>query len=166
MRMTAFPARSCRATTVMPRMATNPSGSRKIGSVATIPISPIGTTLNTRNRRLKLCKLHHQHGHSDEQHQRNNRKNRSLRFRALLDRAAHRNVVGISVGWPAALQPQGQARKRRPRATGLLVLCQIRRSHRFSHIQLRHARFGWGKSHLTFDWWRAPRRGSRFRYPS
>src|SRR5262249_51399444 len=39
----------------MARMATNPSGFWKMRSVATIPISPIGTTLRTRKRRLKLC---------------------------------------------------------------------------------------------------------------
>src|SRR5262249_36813856 len=78
----------------MPRMATNPSGFWKMRSVATIPISPIGTTLRTRIKTAEAVQLHHQDRDNDEQHQGNHREDRSLRLRALLDRPAHRNVIG------------------------------------------------------------------------
>src|SRR6516165_10321155 len=46
----------------------------------------------------EAVQLHHQDGDNDEQHQGNHREDRGLRLRALLDRPAHRNVIGPRQG--------------------------------------------------------------------
>ena len=79
----------------IPRIATKPSGWRNSSSAATTPIRPIGTTLRTRNSTAEALQLHHQQGDRDEQHQRHHRVDRGLRLRALLDRAAHGDVIGL-----------------------------------------------------------------------
>src|SRR5215831_5541147 len=58
------------------------------------PDQPHRNDAQDEEKTAKAVQLHHQDGDDDEQHQGNHREDRSLRLRALLDRPAHRNVIG------------------------------------------------------------------------
>src|SRR5215831_11656970 len=58
------------------------------------PDQPHRNDAQDEEKTAEAVQLHHQDGDNDEQHQGNHREDRVLRLRALLDRPAHRNVIG------------------------------------------------------------------------
>ena len=88
-------ARSCRAAPGCRGWRRSRAAGRNSSSAATTPIRPIGTTLSTRNSRLKLCSCIIRTVIMMNSITRHHGEDRGLRLRALLDRAADGDVVGL-----------------------------------------------------------------------